>query len=275
MSAIRDITNMKFGRLTAIRLTNQHKNGSRLWEFQCDCGNIYYNNSREVLSGHTSSCGCLAKEILAKRNTTHRMSRSREYRIWAGVKRRVSHGNNLNQKYYKDKGIVMCNAWFISFEAFYKDMHDAPSNEHQIDRINSNGNYSCGHCEQCIKNEWSANCKWASRIEQMNNTTANRWITFENVTLTLAQWTRKLGFSNSEAITKRLKRGWNIEKALTTPLGKEKGERFIEWQDQIKSLSEWAEITGLSKNLIAWRIDKAKMSVEDALNKPKKIYRGQ
>lgn len=203
MKAI-DITGKTFGRLTAIKRVGTNKDGRPIWLFKCSCGNERTINSKDVRSGHSKSCGCLASELLVKRNYRHGKAKSREYKIWAGVKKRVTTGNSLNRKYYLEKGITMCDRWFNSFEAFIDDMGEAPSNEHQIDRIDPNGNYE------------PANCRWVTRIEQMNNTTNNRWYTINGRTLTQEQWGREVGI-NGSIISKRIRRGWSTEKALTTP----------------------------------------------------------
>ena len=66
----KDITGQKFGRLTAIEPTNKRNSqGLVIWKFQCDCGNIVEKVGREVWRGQTSSCGCLKKDLLVKRNT--------------------------------------------------------------------------------------------------------------------------------------------------------------------------------------------------------------
>ncbi len=53
----KDLTNQKFGRLTAIKYL-----GISVWEFLCDCGNKKEVVGYSVTSGKTKSCGCLLKE---------------------------------------------------------------------------------------------------------------------------------------------------------------------------------------------------------------------
>jgi len=55
----KDITGKRFGKLVAIRTCGLNKNGSFIWEFKCDCGNLYYNTSTRAVTGHSNSCGCL------------------------------------------------------------------------------------------------------------------------------------------------------------------------------------------------------------------------
>lgn len=58
-----DITGQQFGRLKAIRPTDQRtKNGSILWELSCRCGNLTYKTVNELKCGLVSSCGCLYQE---------------------------------------------------------------------------------------------------------------------------------------------------------------------------------------------------------------------
>jgi len=62
---MKNLTGMKFGRLTAIRPTEQKQGTCVIWECQCDCGSIAYVSSRKLACGHTQSCGCLQKEKAA------------------------------------------------------------------------------------------------------------------------------------------------------------------------------------------------------------------
>ena len=57
-----DITNRRFGRLTAIKPLNKRKGRRVLWECICDCGNKHEIASSKLTDGHVKSCGCLRKE---------------------------------------------------------------------------------------------------------------------------------------------------------------------------------------------------------------------
>ena len=58
-----DITGRRFGVLTAVRPTEERKNGSVVWEWKCDCGNTVFRTAQSVKKslalGSVSSCGCL------------------------------------------------------------------------------------------------------------------------------------------------------------------------------------------------------------------------
>ena len=55
----KDISGQKFGKLLALRPTNERRNGKVVWECQCDCGNIAYVISSSLICGNTQSCGCV------------------------------------------------------------------------------------------------------------------------------------------------------------------------------------------------------------------------
>jgi len=58
----RDISGLKFGKLTAIKLIRTEKtkyNYRYIWLFKCNCGKEKEINAPSVIHGHISSCGCL------------------------------------------------------------------------------------------------------------------------------------------------------------------------------------------------------------------------
>lgn len=223
-----------------------------------NCGNNFSVKQSDINRGRGRFC---SKRCAASGRNSHFYKhghtigkQSKEYMTWAGIKSRVKRGNILNRKYYKDRGITMCDRWFNSFENFLLDVGKAPGAEYEIDRIDVNGNYE------------PLNCRWVTHTEQMNNIRSNKVLNYKGVSMTQAQWGQKFGLSG-RVIHKRLKRGWSLRKALNTPLGSQKNERFIKWKNDNKPIREWAKLTGLSRELISYRLDRAKMSVEEALTK--------
>lgn len=58
----------RYGRLTALRATEQREARSVVWECQCDCGVTTMVRATMLTSGHTTSCGCVKREIDEERD---------------------------------------------------------------------------------------------------------------------------------------------------------------------------------------------------------------
>lgn len=64
----KDYTGEKFGRLKALKnLGDKNNERKDVWLCQCDCGNKLEVDIYSLVSGHTKSCGCLQKDITAKK----------------------------------------------------------------------------------------------------------------------------------------------------------------------------------------------------------------
>lgn len=142
----------RYSRLVVIKEAENRK-GRRYLECLCDCGNIYNAMVKSLRNKHTRSCGCLRADAGRKQLTTHGMYGTRTYHIWSAIKQRC---NDVSNPYYGERGITYSNKW-ETFEGFYKDMGECPEN-HQIDRINVNGNYG------------PDNCRWATQSTNSHNT---------------------------------------------------------------------------------------------------------
>lgn len=201
-----DITGKKFGRLTAIGYrgrTSELQARTSLWWFRCECGNVTLAQSNNVKNGHTSSCGCFAIES-AKANATHGMRHTGIYNCWVSLRARCYNPKATSYPIYGGRGIEVCERWRNSFENFYEDMGPRPTGK-SIDRINVNGNYE------------PSNCRWATQTEQGRNTTVNRIITHSGRSQCLQDWADETGISR-DVIYSRIKLGWSVEEAITTPV---------------------------------------------------------
>lgn len=198
----KDLTGQRFGRLTVLKYS--HSNNGRLWQCQCDCGVIKDIVGYELLSGKTKSCGCLKRERIIKRSTTHGKRKTPEYDIWVAMRFRCNNPNDKSYPSYGGRGIKVCEDW-QKFENFIRDMGYRPGKEYSLDRIDVNGNY----CKE--------NCRWATTEQQANNKRDTRKLTLDGETYNLTEWSKITGFASS-TIYARLLRGWSDEKAITTPL---------------------------------------------------------
>ena len=145
-----DLRGHRFGRLTVIAEADPMRT-HRAWRCRCDCGIEKVVRANALRQGCTISCGCLRAETIRR----HGLSRTPEYRIWVGLRRRsTGKVDKRHRPYYEH--VTCCERW-QNFAAFYADMGPRPSSNHSIDRINGWRGYS------------SDNCRWATSSEQYHN----------------------------------------------------------------------------------------------------------
>jgi hypothetical protein len=145
--------------------------GSRFfWKCLCDCGVKHVSDARSMFRGMVQSCGCLGKEKLGlrtKHGAAERAGVTREYTSWKKLRGRVDNPKNEWYHRYGGRGIRYC-AGLNDFTRFLTIVGPRPENK-SIDRINNDGHYSCGSCNECIANEWPMNLRWATPKEQSAN----------------------------------------------------------------------------------------------------------
>lgn len=98
----------------------------------------------------------------------HGMFGTPEYRSWAACIGRCFNPNDKRYGDYAGRGITVCNGFRHSFDAFYSNLGKRPRGT-SLDRIDNDGNYSCGKCGQCTDNNWIMNVKWSTPHEQQAN----------------------------------------------------------------------------------------------------------
>jgi len=165
------------------------------------CGETVQNiRVYDLVKGKTLMC----KNCSQTKSTE--IARPLEYHTWIAMNQRCHNPNSKDYKNYGARGIVVCDLWRNSFEAFYMSMGPRPEPHYTIERIDTNGNYEPG------------NVKWATRAEQTRNQRSNVNLTINNETKTVAEWALHKDCSVSQfVIYKRLKRGWDPERAVFEP----------------------------------------------------------
>lgn len=140
---------------------------------------------------------------------------SKLYYIHFNMKRRC---NGVKTPYYKNyggRGIKYCDEW-EKYENFKKWALESGYEEGlSLDRIDVNGNY------------YPENCRWISKKEQANNKRQSIMITYNGKTQSLQRWAEESGMRYSTFRARIRSYGWDIEKALNTPVRKSGNYRPI------------------------------------------------
>ena len=196
---LQDLTGQRFGVLVVLRrATPNPKRREQRWVCLCSCGSEKVCSHNNLRSNKNISCRC-------KSQSRGGRSRTRMYVVWIAMIQRCHDDRRTAYNRYGGRGIVVCQRWRDSFDAFITDMGYPPTESHTIDRVDNNGNYT------------PENCRWATYAEQARNRRVNRYVTFHGEQLSLAVVAERVGIRYSK-LHKRLKRGWTIEEATTEHL---------------------------------------------------------
>jgi hypothetical protein len=149
---------------------------------------------------------CVEMKINKKHSQfKHGMSGTKFYMVWSGMKRRCYNKKEECYPRYGGRGIRVSNEW-LNFINFYNDMYDGYSDGLQIDRIDNGLGYS------------KENCRWVTLIEQANNKSSIVLYEYNGKSLSIGAWAREVGIKKSTLRARIKIYGWNIGKAITTPV---------------------------------------------------------
>jgi len=123
-----------------------------------------------------------------------------EHYIWRTMLARCNNPSASGFKYYGGRGIKVCKRW-NSYANFLSDMGARPSDDHSLDRKNTNADYK------------PSNCVWSTRSQQQKNKRSTKFYSNGIFTGTLVECADYLGITKHTAF-ERWKNWGTFEKGV-------------------------------------------------------------
>lgn len=220
MGRLIDLVGRKFGNLVVLERASDVFSGKQRiarWFTRCDrvlfdgtvCGKLKIIWGRSMTSGNTTSCGC--GEGTWKHGAARRGQETLEFSAWEYMKARCDEGGVYFERF------VYCDG-FRDFKAFAAKL--GPMTAPTLDRVRNEEGYYCGDCEQCVRNGWEFNCRWATRLEQALNRSDNRKLVYAGREMCLSEWEKEYGLTPGVLYHRLVDLDWLIEDALKIPVGR-------------------------------------------------------
>lgn len=172
-----------FNYLTVLKKVKTADRHHSYYLCRCKCGNEKVIRSDCLKDHRYVSCGCYNRSKTT--GLKHGQSRTKLYRVWAGMKNRCHTSNSRVSKWYHDKGVSVYKEW-ETFEPFYEwSMTHGYKEGLTIDRIDYDGNYE------------PDNCRWVTIQQQSYNTSRNIKLTYDGKTYCMQQWAKILGVNKN------------------------------------------------------------------------------
>ena len=205
-----DATGLKCHSLVVIGPSDKYRGGQRLWECLCVCGSTTFQDVFRLRYGKVKSCGCKTKEILSEARTIHGETDTPTWCSWKSMLDRCYHRDHKSFAAYGGRGIAVCDEW-TEYVNFRRDMGERPSGM-SLGRIDNSGHYERG------------NCRWETPKQQARNRRDSRLLSHNGITATISEWAERTGLTFG-TLWRRIKNGWPVGKALTTPAKAQKNSR--------------------------------------------------
>ena len=179
----------------------------------------------------------------------------RIYNIWCSMKKRCYNTQAREYKNYGARGIVMCDKWHDDFNSFCDwALSNGYRDDLTIDRIDNNDGY------------FPDNCRWTTRSQQQRNKRNNTVYIIDGIAMTAADAYEKYNL-NKNTFFSRLRIGWDVDKALTTPRYGTLDPINLTYKGKTQSLYAWAKELGVNRDTL-WRRLKRGWSPEKTLSTP-------
>ena len=214
----------KFGRMFVLGTTREFM-GLKQVHAVCVCrycGSTSVQRARDVLRSNFRGCHCIYEEETGHRisqygfplraGETRKIKTVEEAKMeaeWRTMIARCHDPNNRDFHDWGERGIVVCERWRNSFNAFLDDNGVKPL-EKSLERINNSGPYS------------KENCKWETNVVQTRNRRNTVFVLYAGERFPLAELAERLGITYAQAY-RRHRAGETPDQIAVWAVAKRKG----------------------------------------------------
>ncbi len=178
-----------------------------------------------------------------------------EYNAWFQMVSKCHDPTHQGWKWYGGTGITVFKPWRESFQTFLADVGPKPEQNRLIwlGRLDLNGNYEPG------------NVAWVKHQRQISHRRYCHRIPCGDRTLTIYEAEWELGFPRMMLRRRLLRQRMPLERAaIPGPLPYRKNSRFVTFNGETLSMSEWAKRLGVKLGTLRERL-RSKLPLERAL----------
>jgi len=141
-------------------------------------------------------------------NRRHYFKKTPIYVVWAMMKQRCLNPKSTSYPNYGARGIKVCKEWSFSAALFCEwALANGYKKGYELDRINNDGDYE------------PSNCRFVTIKENSRNRRTNVYVKYNNKNVLLYDLTKELNI-NYFSVWYRVNIGWDLEKAINTPIRK-------------------------------------------------------
>lgn len=196
--------------LTLIELLPPVKRKPRKGRYLCECGNIIETREGEVRNFGILSCGCHRVRLQRELHLKHGLSKHPLYGVWKAMIGRCHNSDNKQFPDYGARGVKVCEEWRANFISFYNWA------------LNSGWEKGLHVDKDMIGNGLLYSPETCCCITRKNNNRNKRDVTmveYEGNKIPLPELAERVGMSNV-LLRERIQRfGWDVMKAINTPIG--------------------------------------------------------
>lgn len=253
MGKLVDLTGKKYNKLTVISRAKNNKKNQAMWNCICDCGNKKVVMGYYLTSGTTKSCGCQRAESAHKYHFED-LSGKRFGRLVV-----VSRSENR-----KKSTMWECKCDCGNIKVIGADSLKNGATKSCGCLLYESKNFTHGLTNSRLYNIWS---KMKDRCFRENDS-AYKWYGGRGITIcqewiddfmNFYNWSMENGYKENLTID-RINVNGNYEPdncrwvTMKTQQNNRRDTKFLTYNGETKSVTEWCEITGMKRNTLLNRI---------------------